>query len=82
MRIIGTVSKRPAPLLQVVTDPRGRSRSARHRDVHVLFDDGAWRRATVLGWASDPRRGWLVLLRWPNGIEEWRRYDRRFIHPA
>ena len=49
--------------------------------MHILFDDGGWRMATVLGWLRDPKRGWLVQLGWPGGRTEWRLYDRRYIHP-
>jgi hypothetical protein len=75
-------SNQAAPLLRAVAGPAGRSRPARHHDVHVLFDDGSWQQAMVLAWGRDAQREWLVLLRWPNGREEWRKYDRRCIHPV
>ena len=49
--------------------------------MHVLFDDGGWRAAKVHGWLHDPRRGWLVEIEWPGGHNDWRLYDRRYIHP-
>jgi hypothetical protein len=75
------VGKQPQPLLPAVSTPEGWSRPVRHRAVHVLFDDGGWRMAKVLGWLRDPKRGWLVQLEWPGGRTEWRLYDRRYIHP-
>jgi hypothetical protein len=75
------MSKQPSPLLLAVNNPEGWSRPARHRAVHVAFDDGSWRMAEVLGWLHDPRRGWLVQIQWRDGRQEWRMYDRRYIHP-
>jgi hypothetical protein len=82
VRIIGVVGKVPQPLLLAVDVPEGWTRPVRHRDVHVLFDDGGWRLAKVLGWLHDDRRGWQVQLQWRGGRTEWRLYDRRYIHPV
>ena len=76
------MSKQPSPLLLAASNPEGWSRPARHRAVHVAFDDGSWRMAEVLGWLHDPRRGWLVQIQWRDGRQEWRMYDRRYIHPV
>ena len=73
--------KEAAPLLLAVNRVEGWAKPVRHRDVHVCFDDGSWRPATVLAWLSDPRRGWLIQLRWPDGQQEWRLHDRRYVHP-
>ena len=37
--------------------------------------------ATVLAWLHDPDRGWLMRLRWAAWREEWRTYERRYVHP-
>lgn len=75
------MSKDPQPLLAPAGEVAVQSLQ-RVRDAHVLYDDGEWRRCRVLGWARDPRRGWLALIRWPGGGSDWRRYDRRYIHPV
>jgi len=59
--------------------------SARHepklRTAEVIHSDMSWRRVSVLAWAVH-RNGWAVLIRWPDGREDWRGYDRRYIRPA
>jgi hypothetical protein len=59
--------------------------STRHepklRTAEVIHSDMSWRRVTVLAWAAH-RNGWAVLIRWPDGREDWRGYDRRYIRPA
>jgi hypothetical protein len=59
--------------------------SARHeprlRTAEVIHSDMSWRRVSVLAWAVH-RSGWAVLIRWPDGREDWRGYDRRYIRPA
>jgi hypothetical protein len=59
--------------------------STRHepklRVAEVLHSDMSWRRVSVLAWAGH-RNGWAVLIRWPDGREDWRAYDRRHIRPA
>jgi hypothetical protein len=47
-------------------------------DAEVLFTDHRWRTVTVLAWCKY-RRGWAALIRWPDGSEEWRRHDPRFL---
>jgi hypothetical protein len=59
--------------------------SARHepklRTAEVIHSDMSWRRVSVLAWAAH-RNGWAVLIRWPDGREDWRGYDRQYIRPA
>jgi hypothetical protein len=69
------------PLLLAVREPEGWSRPAQQSRAHVLFDDGSWRTAQVVGWLHDPRRGWIVHLRWPDSREQWSMYDKRYMHP-
>jgi hypothetical protein len=40
----------------------------------VLFTDGQWRSATIIAWCRY-RQTWAVLIRWPDGTEDWREYD-------
>jgi hypothetical protein len=75
---VGTV-----PMLQRVPAaeiPASR-RDPKRRVAEVMHTDMSWRRVSVLSWARH-RRGWAVLIRWPDGQEDWRRYDPRHIHPA
>ena len=51
------------------------------RTAEVLCSDGSWRRVSVLAWASR-RGGWAVLIRWPDGTEDWREYNRRNLRLA
>ena len=44
----------------------------------VLFDDGEWRVVTIVAWCRY-RPGWAALIRWPDGHEDWRRYDARHL---
>jgi hypothetical protein len=58
---------------------------ARHepklRAAEVLHSDGTWRPCTVLAWARH-RGSWAVLIRWPDGHDDWREYDLRHIRPS
>jgi len=47
----------------------------------VLYSDTSWRPVTVLGWARF-RGSWAVLIRWPDGSQDWRAYDGRSLRPA
>ena len=40
----------------------------------VLFTDQTWRPAEVVAWCRY-RGGWAVLIRWPDGIQDWRQHD-------
>src|ERR1039457_393195 len=51
------------------------------RTAEVIHSDMSWRRVSVLAWAVH-RNGWAVLIRWPDGREDWRGYDRRDIRPG
>jgi hypothetical protein len=42
------------------------------------YDDDNWRLVTVVAWCRY-RRGWAALIRWPDGHEDWRDYDRRYL---
>jgi hypothetical protein len=51
------------------------------RAAQVLHSDTTWRPCTVLAWARR-RDVWAVLIRWPDGNEDWREYDPRHIRPG
>ena len=53
----------------------------RHRRAEVLCTDQGWRSAEILAWARF-QAGWAALIRWPDGTQDWRQYDRRLIRPA
>ena len=50
------------------------------RSAEVLHSDTTWRPCTVLAWARH-RGAWAVLIRWPDGHDDWREYDPRHIRP-
>jgi hypothetical protein len=50
------------------------------RSAEVLHSDTTWRPGTVLAWARH-RGAWAVLIRWPDGHDDWREYDPRHIRP-
>ena len=62
-------------------DPQVRICPPRAERAEVLFSDGAWRSARVLGW-QNRRAYWLVHLEWADGSSDWREYVARNIHPA
>jgi hypothetical protein len=51
------------------------------RAAEVLHSDTTWRPCTVLAWARH-RGVWAVLIRWPDGHDDWREYDPRHIRPS
>ena len=51
------------------------------RAAEVLHSDTTWRPCTVLAWAKH-RGAWAVLIRWPDGHDDWREYDPRHIRPG
>lgn len=51
------------------------------RAAEVLHSDTTWRPCTVLAWARH-RGAWAVLIRWPDGHDDWREYDPRHIRPS
>jgi hypothetical protein len=44
----------------------------------VLCADDQWHPVTILAWCRH-RRGWAVLIRWPDGSEDWRVHDARHL---
>lgn len=59
--------------------PRGQLLDAERLPPHwpqaiVLFTDNRWRPATILAWCRYGR-GWAVLVRWPDGAEDWSVHD-------
>ena len=51
------------------------------RAAEVLHSDTTWRPCTVLAWARH-RGAWAMLIRWPDGHDDWREYDPRHIRPS
>jgi hypothetical protein len=51
------------------------------RAAEVLHSDATWRQCTVLAWARH-RGAWAVLIRWPDGHDDWREYDPRHMRPS
>ncbi len=70
-----------APLLVAAVDPEGWDRPVRQIPARVLFSDGSWRPARVMGWRH-ARGRWFVHLAWPGGQSSWHEHDPRYIHPA
>jgi hypothetical protein len=71
------------PMLDAL--PAGRLASSRQRapgrrQAEVLHSDATWRPCTVLAWARQPD-GWAVLIRWPDGTQDWRGFDHRYLRP-
>jgi hypothetical protein len=50
-------------------------------DAEVLHSDARWRPCTVLTWARLDA-GWAVLIRWADGTQDWREFDREYMRPA
>ncbi|MGH3398053.1 MAG: hypothetical protein ACRDPO_25530 [Streptosporangiaceae bacterium] len=44
----------------------------------MLYDDGIWRVVGIVAWCRH-RQGWAALIRWPDGHEDWRRHDARYL---
>lgn len=42
------------------------------------YDDDRWRLVTITAWCRH-RQGWAVLIRWPDGHEDWRQHDPRYL---
>jgi hypothetical protein len=40
----------------------------------VLYTDQTWHPAEVMAWCRY-RSGWAVLIRWPDGSQDWREHD-------
>jgi hypothetical protein len=72
---------RPHPVPDRV--PRGRLLDAQRIQpdwphVEVMFTDSRWRPAMIMAWCRN-RGGWAVLVRWPDGTEDWLAYDARYL---
>ena len=46
----------------------------------VLYSDTSWRPCVIVAWARY-RGGWAALIRWPDGREDWRQFNRRHMRP-
>ncbi|MGH3402780.1 MAG: hypothetical protein ACRDRJ_09790 [Streptosporangiaceae bacterium] len=44
----------------------------------VLYDDDQWRVVDILAWCRY-RQSWASLIRRPDGHEDWRRRDARYL---
>lgn len=72
--------------------PTGTAMEPRRTDAGLLYADGSWRPATVLGWhrlgvaRSQPVTNqwvfWLVRLRLGDGEEAWFEYDSQNLGPV
>ena len=75
---VGTVpmlSRVPAGELMDI--PR---RAPVRRTAEVLYSDTSWRPCLIVAWARY-RGGWAALIRWPDGREDWRQFNRRHMRP-
>jgi len=52
-----------------------------HRVAEVHCADGSCVRVTVLARARH-RAGWALLIRWPDGQQDWRLHDPRYLRPV
>src|ERR1035438_5346902 len=50
------------------------------RAAEVLYSDTSWRPCLIVAWARY-RGGWAALIRWPDGREDWRQFNRRHMRP-
>jgi hypothetical protein len=46
--------------------------------VEILFTDEQWRPATIIAWCRC-RYGWVALVRWADGSEDWLVYNARYL---
>jgi hypothetical protein len=44
----------------------------------VRCDGDQWQLVTIVAWCRY-RGGWAVLIRWPDGHEDWRHYDAQHL---
>src|SRR6201999_2787193 len=75
---VGTVpmlSRVPAG--ELMDSPR---RAPGRRTAEVLYSDTSWRPCLIVAWARH-RGGWAALIRWPDGREDWRQFNRRHMRP-
>src|ERR1700759_840113 len=50
------------------------------RTAEVLYSDTSWRPCLIVAWAHY-QGGWAALIRWPDGREDWRQFNRRHMRP-
>src|ERR1700744_504855 len=75
---VGTVpmlSRVPAG--ELMDSPR---RAPVRRTAEVLYSDTSWRPCQIVAWARH-QGGWAALIRWPDGREDWRQFNRRPMRP-
>jgi hypothetical protein len=65
------------PAGELMDSPR---RAPVRRTAEVLYSDTSWRPCLIVAWARY-RGGWAALIRWPDGREDWRQFDRRHMRP-
>lgn len=58
-----------------------RRQTPAHPQANVLYSDGQWRPAMIVAWCQY-RGGWAALLRWPDGHQDWRRHDAKYMLPS
>ena len=65
------------PAGELMDSPR---RAPVRRAAEVLYSDTSWRPCLIVAWARY-RGGWAALIRWPDGREDWRQFNRRHMRP-
>jgi hypothetical protein len=77
-RPVGTVPMlTPLSMAQV---PDGPDIEPGNPDAEVIHSDQTRQRVTVLAWRRIGT-GWAAVIRWPNGVEDWRKHDPRNVRP-
>jgi hypothetical protein len=65
------------PAGELMDSPR---RAPVRRTAEVLYSDTSWRPCQIVAWAQY-QGGWAALIRWPDGREDWRQFNRRHMRP-
>jgi hypothetical protein len=65
------------PTGELIDSPR---RAPVRSAAEVLFSDTSWRPCLIVAWARY-RGGWAALIRWADGREDWRQFNRRHMRP-
>jgi hypothetical protein len=65
------------PAGELMDSPR---RAPVRRAAEVLYSDTSWRPCQIVAWARH-QGGWAALIRWPDGREDWRQFNRRHMRP-
>ena len=65
------------PAGELMDSPR---RAPVRRAAEVLYSDTSWRPCLIVAWARYSG-GWAALIRWPDGREDWRQFNRRHMRP-